>query len=97
MLLSPRIGFNVYPNDKKNTQFRGGIGVFTGRTPYVWISNQYSNTGMDLGRNYITSNVPFFNTDPYDQPVSSTPTGQSITNDASQPFPLYGIITVSRS
>ncbi|MGE5341439.1 MAG: TonB-dependent receptor [Candidatus Omnitrophota bacterium] len=74
MLLSPRIGFNVYPNDKKNTQFRGGIGVFTGRTPYVWISNQYSNTGMDLGRNYITSNVPFFNTDPYDQPVSSTPT-----------------------
>ena len=31
-------------------QIRGGTGIFTGRTPFVWISNQFSNTGADLAR-----------------------------------------------
>jgi len=74
ILWSPRIGFNYSPTMNKETQFRGGIGIFSGRTPYVWISNQYSNTGMDLGRYYLTSNVNFFITDPFNQPTSPTPT-----------------------
>jgi hypothetical protein len=47
---SPRIGFNWDVFDDKTTQIRGGIGIFSGRTPGVWLSNQYSNTGMDLAR-----------------------------------------------
>lgn len=32
------------------TVLRGGAGLFNGKTPSVWISNQYSNTGLDFVR-----------------------------------------------
>lgn len=47
ILLSPRVGFNYDVNGNGATQLRGGIGLFTGRVPFVWISNQYSNTGVE--------------------------------------------------
>lgn len=50
LLFSPRVGFNWDVSQDKTTQLRGGIGIFSGRTPYVWISNQYSNTGMEFTR-----------------------------------------------
>ncbi len=52
-LWSPRLGFNFDENlldDDLSTQVRGGIGIFSGDPPYVWVSNQYSNTGADLNR-----------------------------------------------
>ena len=52
-LWSPRIGFNYDADllgDDLSTQVRGGIGVFSGDPPYVWVSNQYSNTGADVNR-----------------------------------------------
>ncbi len=52
-LWSPRLGFNYDQDllaDGLSTQIRGGIGVFSGDPPYVWVSNQYSNTGADLNR-----------------------------------------------
>ena len=39
---SPRLGFNWDVTGDGKNQVRGGIGVFTGRTPYVWLSNQFS-------------------------------------------------------
>ena len=47
-LWSPRVGFRW--DIKKDRRFilRGGTGVFTGRIPFVWISNNYSNTGVQL-------------------------------------------------
>ena len=50
VLLSPRLGFNAALNDDRSWQVRGGTGVFTGRNPFVWISNQFSNTGLDFTR-----------------------------------------------
>lgn len=44
---SPRIGFNWNPGGSTAQQLRGGIGVFSGRTPYVWISNAFANTGIE--------------------------------------------------
>lgn len=43
---SPRVGFNYDVNGDKETQVRGGIGVFTSRVPLVWPGGAYNNTGM---------------------------------------------------
>ena len=48
-LWSPRVGFNWDVAGKRSTQVRGGTGVFTGKPPYVWISNQIGNTGVLTG------------------------------------------------
>jgi hypothetical protein len=48
-LWSPRVGFNWDVARNRNTQVRGGTGVFTGKPPFVWISNQIGNTGVQTG------------------------------------------------
>ena len=48
ILTSPRVGFRLYLNKSKKTLLRGGTGLFTGRVPFVWLSNVYSNTGMEM-------------------------------------------------
>ena len=45
--LSPRVGFNWDIGGAGKQQLRGGIGVFAGRTPFVWISNAYGGTGIE--------------------------------------------------
>lgn len=47
VLLSPRMGFRWYADEDHNILLRGGLGLFTGRVPFVWMANQYSNSGVD--------------------------------------------------
>jgi hypothetical protein len=47
-LWSPRAGFNWDVSGNGKQQLRGGVGIFAGRPPYVWLSNQYGNTGRRL-------------------------------------------------
>ncbi len=46
--ISPRVGFNWDVFDDLTLQIRGGSGLFQGPPPFVWISNQASNSGMAL-------------------------------------------------
>jgi hypothetical protein len=49
VLWEPRLGFNWDVTGKRTTQLRGGSGIFTGRPPYVFISNQIGNNGILTG------------------------------------------------
>ncbi len=59
VLWSPRVGFNWDVKGNKQTQLRGGIGIFSGAPPFVWISNQASNNGVDFGSFVKTTGVAF--------------------------------------
>jgi len=66
-ILLPRVGFNYTVND--DLTIRGGIGRFSGGNPNVWISNAYSNSGV----NTASFDAQEFSTTP-------TPTNNIITS-----------------
>jgi hypothetical protein len=97
---SPRIGFNWAPHANTKEQIRGGIGIFTGRTPYVWLSNQYGNTGIEFTRigasNGGTNMIPFV-ADPLNQPkVVTGATGSTFQNEIDLIDPDYKYPTLTR-
>ena len=49
LLWAPRAGFNYNVNGDRSLVLRGGAGIFTGRVPFVWLSNQFTNSGMLFG------------------------------------------------
>ncbi len=77
-LWSPRIGFNWDIKSDGRQQLRGSIGQFAGRTPYVWISNQYSRNARVFS-DLQASNVPF-NPDPFNQPSTAEELGGFATS-----------------
>lgn len=46
LLLSPRVGFRWKVPDQKGLVLRGGTGVFTGKIPFVFLTNMPSNSGV---------------------------------------------------
>ena len=49
LLFSPRLGFNWKLDQEQNLSLKGGVGMFTGVIPFVYIEKQYSINGMNEG------------------------------------------------
>ena len=72
--LAPRVGFSYQFKTERKTQLRGGVGLFQGKNPAVWLSNAYSNAGSVANVTATTAQLPgiAFSSDVNNQPV---PTG----------------------
>lgn len=82
MLWQPRFGFNYTFDSERQTQLRGGFGLFQGAAANVWLSNPYSNTGRALS--IIGCGTQGLPTCP------TTGTGIFSANPATQPTALPG-------
>jgi Carboxypeptidase regulatory-like domain len=71
--VQPRLGFNYTFNSELATQLRGGVGLFQGSSPGVWLSNSFSNPGV-LTQGVSLQNGTGFNPNPDTQaPPLGTP------------------------
>ena len=69
LLWSPRVGFNYDLRGEGHTFLRGGVGLFSGSPPYVWVGNAYRDDGSEqLFLSCDGSAVPLFN--PLSQPTT---------------------------
>ncbi|MFT2010063.1 TonB-dependent receptor [Pontibacter sp. 13R65] len=72
---SPRIGFNWDVTGDRTTQIRGGSGIFTSRFPFVWAGGAFTQSGVLLDQNRITTPNTPFNPDPNNQPKRAAASG----------------------
>jgi outer membrane receptor for ferrienterochelin and colicin len=82
--ISPRIGFNWDLSGDQSQQIRGGIGMFVGTPPYVWLENAYVNSGsiitfLNCGTG--GTRAPTFNIDPEANPTCSGGAGSKPIGD----------------
>ena len=89
LLWSPRLGFNYNIGGQARRQVRGGVGLFSGRTPYVWLSNQYGNTGIEFRRLSQTFNANNRITFVPDAGAQPTNVGGAATNEIDLIDPDY--------
>ncbi len=90
VLINPRWGFNYDVKGNKQTQIRGGVGLFSGRPAFVWISNQIGNNGVQSGSISLdnTKAFPFSSNVARNIPVIANP---------GQPAPSYNIAVTDES
>ena len=81
LMFSPRFGFRYFLNEKHTSVLRGGIGIFNGRAPFVWLENAWANTGIEKKGTTITTNVPKFSDYGLDTPAAAA----SAAGSASKP------------
>lgn len=84
-LVQPRFGFNYTFDTERPTQLRGGIGLFGGGAPNVWLAGTFQNTGLSYVE-YSCSGTsanrcpttPFFSADPNNQPILGSQGRQNV-------------------
>ena len=75
----PRLGFNYQFDTERQTQLRGGVGLFQGSAPGVWISNSFSNPG-GLAIAYSAQNGSGVNFDPNNPFIPATTNAAQLVN-----------------
>ena len=105
---SPRLGFNWDIGGDQVNQLRGGIGLFVGTPPYVWMENAYINNGLttvflNCNTGGSTDPAPAFQVDPASiqacgNGAGSAPIGavNFLSPDLKFPQPLRGTIGFDR-
>ena len=74
-IIQPRFGFNYTMDTERSTQIRGGIGLFQGDSPTVWVSNAFQSTGMNYSsyQNLTDWQNVEFSADGFNQNIPTTP------------------------
>ena len=73
-VFQPRFGFNYNFETERPTQLRGGIGLFQGDTPQVWVGNSYNTNGLNavsISRTSYDPTLPF-SPDGFNQPFPAS-------------------------
>ena len=91
LMISPRIGFNYDIKGDKTTQVRGGVGLFTGRPSFVFISNQVGNNGV------LNGGVNVNNTAAYPFKPSTPSSYPNFAPNPGVPASSYNIATTEES
>ena len=87
MMWSPRVGFNWDIFGTRDLVIRGGSGIFTGRLPFVWYTNQPTNSyalQATVERTGSAAATYLFNPDPnayrntFPQSTATLPSGASL-------------------
>ncbi len=68
-VVQPRFGFNYDMSDELMMQVRGGIGIFSGGSPNVWLSNPFTNPGGNVASYQVFDGSVPFNPDGPNQPA----------------------------
>ncbi|MFI5155540.1 MAG: carboxypeptidase regulatory-like domain-containing protein [Chitinophagales bacterium] len=82
-LFGPRFGFNWDIKGDQQTQVRGGAGLFAGPPPFVWISNQASNSGVALFGSVSNGAGYYFSPDVNPNPHWPNATNQGLSKSYS--------------
>ncbi len=96
VMLSPRFGFR-FTSDDKSGIIRGGLGIFTGKIPFVFLTNIPTNTGMYQFGGNVTDPTALanirLNSDPnayanlFPSTAGTTPNANSVFVDRDFKFP----------
>ncbi|MBO5882559.1 MAG: carboxypeptidase regulatory-like domain-containing protein [Alistipes sp.] len=86
ILLSPRVGVEWFSDDK-TWNVHGSAGIYTGRIPFVWLSNCYQNTGLRSVGVTVTNpaETPDFSLNPESVGIASNPSIDLVASDFRYP------------
>ncbi|GAB2806965.1 TonB-dependent receptor [Ferruginibacter profundus] len=89
LMINPRFGFNYDLKGDKKTQLRGGLGLFSGRPAFVFVSNAVGNNGMQAGQISQDNTVNY--------PFSPNINRNVPTPNPSSPAPSYNIAPIEKN